>query len=127
MRIILDTSALYYPRAVATIERTGRTIVLPSIVFLERARQLQRDGHDGIALMRRFAEAEEAQIEPYGMVETLRTLRLRVHADPAWRRSSRDAMIAGHVGEGDVLWTADRRDFAALGLRPAQILDVAKL
>lgn len=44
--------------------------------------------------------------------------------DVDWRRRSRDALIAGHVGVGDSLWTTTPQDFVALGVPEAAIVAV---
>ena len=127
MRTVLDTSALYYPRALALLQDQGGDIVLPVVALVERARQLRRAGRDGWSDMVLLAEASGWTVEAYDVAEARRTAALAPLDARAWARINRDAMIAGHVAKEDVLWTANPRDFAALGLRPAQILDVAKL
>jgi hypothetical protein len=39
-----------------------------------------------------------------------------------WEARARDAMIAGYVGDADVLWTFNAKDFRALGLPDRQIV-----
>lgn len=128
MRVILDTSALFYPAAMRRLrdEREIEAVVLPTVVLLERARQLQALGRDGLSDMLRLAEAGEWKVEDYGRVEVVRTIS-RAPAGAAWRRLARDAMIAGHVGADDALWTANAADFRALGLGAGQLLDVRTL
>jgi predicted nucleic acid-binding protein len=129
MRVILDTSALFYPRGLERLrDRTDAgEIVIPVVVLLERARQLHAAGRDGLADMVRLAHAGGWRLEEYGALEARRTLGLAGLSEPAWRRLARDAMIVGHVHGGDALWTANPDDFLALGLAPGQVLDVRAL
>lgn len=127
MRVVLDTSALYYPRALALLREHPGRIVLPMVVLVERARQLRRVGRDGWSDMVLLAEASGWHVEPFDLAEARRTVASAPLDARAWARINRDAMIAGHVGNEDVLWTANPRDFTALGLHASQLLDVAKL
>ena len=63
------------------------------------------------------------QIEPFGMEQAARIASL-VSNDRLWARHSHDALIAGHVEEMDELWTANARDFLAVGLDPRHVVDI---
>lgn len=96
---------------------------MPAVVFLERSRQLAREGRMAPAKYLEFVRGSLWILEPFGAEEALRA---RAHAmdDRAWKRLARDAMVAGHVRAGDRLWTANPRDFVELGLSEAQVVDV---
>lgn len=125
MRIILDTGALFYPRALQAIDPSV-PVVVPAVVFLERSRQLAREGRMVPAEYRRLLRDSVWLVEPFGEEEALRTPGTRLD-DAQWRRLARDAMIAGHVRPGDRLWTSNPRDFATLGVPTEQIVDVHEL
>ncbi|GEM_PF-1066757 len=129
MRIVLDTSALFYPRALASLrsDHPGAEPVIPTVVLLERARQLSRAGLDGAGEMRAFVERGGLTLEAFGPEQALRSHQRAPRDDRLWARAGRDAIIAGHVAEGDVLWTANARDFLDLGLAREQVLDVRGL
>lgn len=122
MRIILDTSAFYFPVALELLSRQPEDIVVPAVAFTERARQLARDGRMSPAELLDELARNEIAVESYGEEEAMR-FATGVRDDARWKKLARDAMIAGHVREGDVLWTANPLDFAAVGLAPAQIRD----
>lgn len=126
MRIVLDTSAFYHPKALRALAREAADIVVPAVAFTERAREISRDGRMTPEEFLRELRRNHMVVEPYGPEEAVRHA-VRVHADARWRRVARDAMIAGHVREGDVLWTANRRDFEDIGVAPAQIRDVTSI
>lgn len=114
MSIVLDTSALYYPRALRALRGRAQAIIVPALVLAERARQLHRDRgldpQDFLAGLLRHGFI----VEPSGPSEVLRYAPFL--DDTAWRRHSADALIAGHVRDGDELWTANPKDFRALGV-----------
>ena len=94
------------------------------IVFVECARQLEAQGAMTTA---RFAERLKAlrwRVAPYAQAEAVRTLRLAPLDGPRWKRLARDALIAGHVGDHDQLWTFNGKDFRALGVPGRQVVDL---
>ena len=116
MRVILDTGVFYRPESLKAL--TGQTPIVPAVVYLERLRQLRRDGrsedefNDVLAGLRMV-------VEPFGREQAARVPKL---SDADWRRLARDAMIAGHLKEGDMLWTTNPKDFLALGIPARQII-----
>lgn len=129
MRIVLDTSALFYPRALAALRdlEGAPEIVLPAIALMERARQLRSQGREGWLEMLRLAEASGWAVEPFGPAEVRQTVALAPLERSRWARVSRDAMLAGHLAPEDALWTAHPRDFVALGVPPERVVDAAAL
>lgn len=123
MRIVLDTGALWKPRALRALAELPDPVIVPAVVFTERARQVRRDGRPVEELVEAL-EANEFQVEPHGP-DVARRYAVRIADDREWRRLARDAMIAGHVGPGDLLWTTNPGDFQAVGLAEEQILDVS--
>jgi predicted nucleic acid-binding protein len=121
-RIVLDTSALWskdsLQRLQAAEEEDG---ILPAVAFTERARQIVDAG-------RSVQELWDVIARSRIMVESFRPehgLRFAASLDDVtWRRHARDAMIAGHVGPDDVLWTKNPKDFLAVGLRADQVVAV---
>lgn len=126
-RVVLDTSALYYPQALALLETQPRPVIVPTIVLLERARQLRASGRDGWSDVVVLASAAGWDIEAFDAAHARRTARLAPLDPRIWRTINRDAMIAGHVGDDDAIWTANPRDFLHLGLKEQQVVDVTKL
>lgn len=120
MRIVLDTGVFFRPSALAETLATRRPVVLPTLVVAERRRQLIRDARN-LASLERAVNESGYWIESFGLDEALRMPAL---TDATWARHARDAMIAAHVREGDVLWTTNPRDFLALGMRPEQVRGV---
>lgn len=114
MRIILDTGIFFQPHVLKLATRLPHEIIVPAVVFTERARQVARDGGDPEELQRTL-ERNDHVVEPYG-VEEARRRALEIHDDATWRRLARDAMIAGHLREDDVVWTTNPRDFVELGV-----------
>jgi predicted nucleic acid-binding protein len=121
MRIVLDTSVLWDKPALERLRKEPGDIVLPAVAFTERARQFVRQGRPVAELWRQLAEGG-FEVEAFGAEHGLR------HAarldDAAWARLARDALIAGHVGPGDVLWTKNPKDFLAVGLPREQVVGV---
>ncbi len=125
MRIILDTNVLFHRRACQLLANKPDDLVLPAVAFAERVRQVQRRGGTVEELWRTLAKAG-IEVESFGVEEAL--LRPWKHLDDrSWLRLARDAMIAGHVGPGDMLWTSDVDDFVAVGVARGQIQDTATL
>lgn len=122
MRIVLDTGVFYHPAALREAARQGLDVVVPVVAFTERARQLARDGRP-VGEFLAILEEHGFAVEPLTVREALR-LPVRVRDDRLWLRHARDALIAGHVGRDDVLWTTNRADFERIGLDPHQIQDV---
>ncbi|MCA1819671.1 MAG: hypothetical protein ABR562_04720 [Thermoplasmatota archaeon] len=120
-RIIVDTSVLWDMDALARLEPLGRKAILPAVAFTERARQLHRVGRPVGELWDIVAWAG-LEVEPFMPQHGLR-IAARLD-DLAWRRHARDAFIAGHAEDEDVLWTKTPRDFLAMGLRKEQVLAV---
>lgn len=122
MRLILDTGLFFRPIALREARKSGRPVVLPAIVLAERGRQLAllgRPFHE----VATFAAESGIIIEPFDSPQAAR-LSERAPAKEMWDRHARDAMIAAHVREGDILWTTNPRDFLKLGLRPEQVRGV---
>ncbi|HUR68866.1 MAG TPA: PIN domain-containing protein [Candidatus Thermoplasmatota archaeon] len=119
MRAVLDTGVLYHPSLLDALSREA-VLVLPAVAFVERVRQLRRDHRDVDAFVARLFAAD-IEVESFGVREALGVSAI---TDEAWDEHARDAMIAAHVREGDVLWTTNPKDFAKLGLRPDQIRGV---
>jgi hypothetical protein len=64
------------------------------------------------------------EVEPFGQDEA-RRFAARLD-DARWARLARDAMVAGHLRPGDLLWTTDPHDFAELGVAPARLHAVGR-
>lgn len=126
MRVVLDTSALFYPEALVDLESRPDVdeIVLPAVVFLERARQLSRAGYPGVPKMALLVERGGLTVEAFDVTAAARSATLAPLDDARWGRLSRDAIVAGHVRTGDELWTANPKDFRMLGLPAEQVRDV---
>lgn len=122
MRIVLDTGVFYHPDALRRAARAEAELVVPAVVFMERARQLQRSGGDVRAFALRLVE-DGYVVEPFRPSHALRYA-VPLVDDRLWRKHFRDAMIAGHVGPGDELWTTNRRDFEAIGVPHDQLRPV---
>lgn len=97
-------------------------VVVPTVVFTERARHLAKNGVRPPELLSQL-QANRFELEAYG-IEEARRFAPRVHDDEAWDRLARDAMIAGHVRSEDVLWTTNPSDFRTLGLDEERIVVV---
>lgn len=122
VRIVLDTGVFFRPHALRSLARVPNLVVLPAVAFAERARQLAKKGVEPDALLRLLDELDIA-VEPFGADEATRHA-ARITDDARWRGLARDAMIAGHLRENDVLWTTDPKDFEALGVPPERIVAV---
>jgi predicted nucleic acid-binding protein len=121
MRVVLDTSVLWDLDALDRVGQEPGRPVLPAVAFTERARQLAAAGRSVEELWRLVADLG-ADVEPFSEVHGLR-IAARLD-DGTWRRHARDALIAGHVEDDDVLWTKNPRDFLAVGLRKDQVVAV---
>lgn len=119
MRVVLDMSAFYARDAFRQLAALPNPIVLPVVAFAERVRQLERDGRDTPLFLQRLAEFR-IEVEPLGAEAATRYTR-DLHEDDRWKRLARDALIAGHVGNDDVLWTMNPKDFLAVGLPASRI------
>jgi predicted nucleic acid-binding protein len=121
VRVILDTGVFFRPEALRRAAAMEAELVVPTVVFMERARQLRRDGGDVAAFAKRLA-ADGYVVEPFRASHALR-FAVPLTDDQLWRKHFRDAMIAGHLEEGDELWTTNRRDFERIGVPREQIVD----
>ena len=122
MRLVVDTGVLWKRHIIDLLAEMGDAVIIPAIVFTERARQVARHGWTAAEFESRLNQWGFT-IEPYGVAEACR---FAVHQsdDAVWVKHARDAMIAGHVREGDQLWTTNPTDFITLGVPPGQILVV---
>lgn len=116
MRIIIDTGVLFRPAALEKL--AGCDAVVPAVVYLERVRQLRRDGRDIGELDYLLAEMG-LSVEPLTRTEGARVVGLD---NRRWHRLARDAMVACHVREDDILWTTNPADFLELGLTQDQVV-----
>lgn len=123
MRIVVDTGVFFRPDALRALAALPHEVVVPAVAFAERARQLAKRG---VAAERLLALLDELglRVEPFGPEEALRHA-ARMTDDARWRALARDAMIAGHLRAGDVLWTTDPKDFLELGVPKEQVVPVA--
>lgn len=122
VRIVLDTGVFFRPAALRRLAEAPNLVVVPAMAFAERARQLAKRGvpaDDLLRLLDRLAFA----VEPFGPEEAARYAPALVD-DGRWRSLARDAMIAGHLRAGDVLWTTDPKDFLDLGVPASQVVAV---
>lgn len=124
MSLIVDTGVFFKPAALAKL-RGKRGVVVPSIVFMERARQLEASGDWTLEQFAATLRGLRWTIAPYTVKEATRTVRLAPMERDRWGRMARDAMIAGYVGDADVLWTFNPKDFRALGIPDRQIVTPA--
>jgi predicted nucleic acid-binding protein len=119
MRIILDTGTFYHPNAIQELASTDAPIIVPAVAYAERLRQLRKAGQS-VPHFEHVLDAGGYTVEPFGRPEALRMQSLMLNAEQ-WRRSSRDALIAAHVGPEDQLWTTNPRDFERMGLPGSRI------
>lgn len=120
---MIDTGVFYRPEALEDLARLPHDVVVPAVVFTERARQLAKRGVEADEFARRLAD-NEFGVEAYGPDQARRYAPEIDHGE-AWRRLARDAMIAGHVqADEDVLWTTDPDDFREVGLPEQAIMAV---
>lgn len=119
MRIIVDTDVLWKPRVLQQLADQPADVVVPAIVFTERARQYRKRGWspDALSLHLRAAQMVVEDFRPeHGLRYAARLVK-----DGQWKRLARDAMIAGHLEQDDILWTGNAKDFLALGVPEEQI------
>lgn len=121
MAVVIDTNVLWHPEVLDLLE--DEDVVVPSLVFLERSRQLRQRGRDPADLLHNL-ERLGWRIEAHDAEHAFRSALLAPLDDKAWIKLARDAIIAGHVGPGDVLWTFNAKDFLALGLAKEKIVDL---
>lgn len=122
LRVILDTSVLWKPEALSRLPSVPRRIVVPAVVYAERLRQFAKRDLPK-ARLDDHLRSIKGFVEPFGEREAARFVP-RLTEDADWKRLDRDAMIAGHVGPADVVWTANPKDFLAVGLREDQVVAV---
>lgn len=123
MRIVIDTNVLFDRDATLAICDDPRPKILPAAAFAERARQRSRDHDESPEDLLSWLAALDIEVENYGPAQAAR-IAARVADDATWERHARDAMIAGHVEEMDEFWTANPRDFVAVGLDVRHIVDI---
>lgn len=121
MSLIVDTGIFFKPAALAKL-RGRRDVYVPSIVFMERARQLEASREMSIERFASTLRSLRWTIAPYTAREATRTVRLAAMRPDRWTRAARDAMIAGYVGDSDVLWTFNAKGFRALGVPERQLV-----
>lgn len=120
MSIILDTGVLWRPQALDRLQGQRAPLVLPSVALAERARQYRKKGWPVDRLLQDLDD-NGISIETLGPLEALRRAP-SVLDDVRWQRHCRDALIAGHIGPDDMLWTTNPRDFLELGVPPDQVV-----
>jgi predicted nucleic acid-binding protein len=121
MAIVIDTNVLWHPEVLDLLE--DEDVVVPSLVVLERCRQLRARGRDPVELLRNL-DRLGWRVEPHDAEHALRSALLAPLDDKAWLKLARDAIIAGHVGPADVLWTFNAKDFRALGMAKERVVDL---
>ncbi|HEX2021368.1 MAG TPA: hypothetical protein VHH36_01540 [Candidatus Thermoplasmatota archaeon] len=126
MRLVLDTSAFYYARALRRVPRGDRVIV-PAVAFAERARQLKRDGRASPAAFHGSLADRGWKVEAFREEHALRAAHLAPVDDARWQDLARDVLVAAHVRPDDVLLTANVGDFLALGLPAARLRDPSRV
>lgn len=122
MRIVVDTSILWKPGALSRLAHEAGDHVVPAVAYAERARQYAQTGRS-IGQLDETLASFDLSVEAFTREFALRFVP-RLTDDEDWKRLDRDAMIAGHVGPADVLWTANVKDFLAVGLREDQVVAV---
>jgi predicted nucleic acid-binding protein len=121
-RIILDTSSLWRPTALAAAQADPRPVVVPAVAYTERVRQVLAAGRRQEELDGALA-LNQIEVESFTIQHGMR-FAAHIHDPTTWHRLARDALIAGHVGPGDELWTTDPQDFLDLGMPPEQVVAV---
>lgn len=122
-RIVIDTGVLWVPRALSILGQLADDIVLPAVAYAERARQYREVGRslDRLdALLRRHRVIVEPMDAGHALAASEWTSDRGL-----WQKHGRDALIAGHIGLHDVLWTTNPRDFIALGFPEDKIEAIA--
>lgn len=120
MRTVLDTGVLFRPTALQALKQQAADVVVPAVAYAERLRQFAARGASRAELDDYLARMR-FRVEPFGPEEAARYVPGMMD-DAAWQRLARDAMIAGHVGPNDRLWTTNPKDFLALGVPKDQIV-----
>ncbi|SRR5581483_2332062 len=123
MAVVIDTNVLWHPEVLDLLE--DEDVVVPALVFLERSRQLRQRGRDPDDLLRNL-ERLGWRVEPFDVEHAYRSALRAPLDDKAWIKLARDAIIAGHVGPGDVLWTFNAKDFRALGVAKERVVDLTR-
>lgn len=104
MKLVLDTNALWHPplwRALDEAHASGLIadgqldVVVPTLVYAERMRQLRRDGHD-LERWKHDLWKTGARLEPFG-AEHAENLDESAVSETTWRKHSRDLLVAAHV------------------------------
>lgn len=115
MILVLDTNALWHAPLLRALSRARERglhrigeleVLLPALVFAERARQVGAD-EDRLSLFGSLLDDVGARIEPFGREEGGRVAN-REPNDAIWKEHARDFLIAAHVHSGRVGVTDDR-------------------
>ena len=122
VRIVLDTGVFFRPAALRALAQAPHRVVVPAVAFAERARQVGKRGVAPEALLD-LLDRLDFRVEPFGVEEAQRYAP-SLGDDGRWRALARDAMIAGHLGPRDVLWTTDPKAFLELGVPAEQVVAV---
>lgn len=121
VRVIIDTGVLWYPSVLEGLSGTERDIILPVVAYSERVRQLIQSGRKERELSI-ILDAVGIMVEPLGLVESVKFS--AAIGDDSWERLARDAYIAGHIRDGDEIWTTNPKDFLQLGVPSPQVVAV---
>lgn len=122
VRLVIDTGVFFRRTALQELLGVSVPVILPATAYMERGRQLSARG----VPQKKWDQVIEYYgfvVEPFDRQEAVRYA-VEIHDDRRWHRLYRDAMIAGHVGPQDVLWTTNPKDFIAVGLDPDQVVGV---
>lgn len=120
MRIILDTSVLWNKRLLNELATMPNEIIVPAVVFAERARQFRKNGFS-VRDLQIILHANGFQIESLSAQMATKYCS-EIIDDDDWKKLSRDSLIAGHIKNCDQLWTSNPKDFIKLGVDEANIL-----
>lgn len=122
MRLIIDTGVLWRPEALRALVELPHDRILPAVAFAERAREIQAAGREPAELVTLLGRCG-IQVEPFTEQHALRYA-ATITDEGKWRILARDALIAGHVGPEDTLWTTDPEDFKRIGVPEDQIVPI---
>lgn len=122
VRLVIDTGVFFRREALERLKEVDVPIIVPATVYMERGRQLLARGVTQQAWDRTI-RTRGFVVEPFSRQEAAR-FAMQIDDDHRWGRLYRDAMIAGHVGPEDVLWTMNPEDFLAVGLEADQVVGV---
>lgn len=122
VRIVVDTGVFFRPAALRVLSDMPNPVVVPAVAFAERARQVALRGVPADALLD-LLDRLDFDVEPFGPEEAQRFAPLLTD-EARWRAHARDAMVAGHLRPGDLLWTTEPRDFLDLGVPAEQVVAV---